>query len=65
MTKEAIICLIEYIEDQLVPVQITFDGMEYTADFKHDIHARVCSTELIQRGFDVVYNPPGFFARVK
>lgn len=65
MTREAIEKLIGYAEDQACPVQITFDGSEYTADFKHDIHAKVISTELIEAGFEVVYNPPGYYARLQ
>ncbi len=57
MDREAIDKVIDYCEVNRASVQITWDGNEYTADFKNDVHARVCSTELITEGVDVLYNP--------
>lgn len=57
MDREAVSKVLDYCEVTTAPVQITWDGNEYTADFKHDIHARTCSTELIEKGIDVIYNP--------
>ena len=57
MDREAIDKVLDYCEVTTAHVQVTWDGNEYTADFKNDIHARTCSTELIESGIDVRYNP--------
>ena len=57
MDRQAINKVIDYCEETSAPVQITWNGKEYIVDFKSDIHARTCSTELIEKSIDVRYNP--------
>ena len=57
MTRQAINRVLDYAETHQCQVQVTLTDGEYCADFKHDAHAKDCSTNMIAAGFTVIYNP--------
>ena len=58
MEREQVDKILDFCESELCPVQVTWDNNEYTADFKHMIHARACYDELISQGEVLTLNPP-------
>lgn len=53
MNREALNAALDYIEDENVSAQITYEPKkrEFTVDFKMRIHAEICQGELKDQGF--------------
>lgn len=66
MNRQALNTVLDYIEDQRVSVQITYENGYYTVDFRSRIHAETCHAELKDAGFyDTTTLLTGYHMRVR
>lgn len=70
MNKEHIDYVLSYIEDQGLPVQITYNGRgDYTVDLQNEIHTQVLLEMMVDKGFEVsivhMPHPRPYYTRIQ